>query len=382
VRILFVCSPGLGHLNPLLSLANAARDRGHGVSFATDAGTASQTAALGFPTDIVGVDHGAELREALRTEKPPRENIREFVFTRFFAGKALEPRLRDIEAKCLPRRPDIIVHEIAEFAAPIAAALARTPLITVGFGPLLRPEVAEAAGGAAAPSWQSRGLAPALWGGLYRDLYVDPCPPALQIVEIRDLPAVLRMGRDTAKSEARPEWLGEIRAPLIYVTFGTISNRDHGLFRMVLDALSALPVEIVVTVGENNDPNDFGPQPRTTRIFQFVRQESLLPYCSAVVAHAGAGTLFGALALGIPLLLLPQSADQFYNAHQAKKAGAALSLMPEEASVEAIATSVERLLRDPVFATRARFVAAEMAAMPKPGDVLAHIAQLRWRQLK
>jgi UDP:flavonoid glycosyltransferase YjiC (YdhE family) len=379
VRFLFVCSPGLGHLQPLLPLANAARAAGHEVSVATDAGTASASLALGFPTDIVGFDHGVELRQALKEEKPPRADIRIFVFTRFFAGKALEPRLRDIEAKCLPRRPDIIVHEIAEFAAPIAAELAHVPLVTVGFGPLLKPDVAEAGGIAAAPSWRARGLTPPMWGGLYRDLYVDPCPPALQIAEIRELPAVIKMGRETSRPHSRPDWLGEVRAPLIYVTFGTVSNRDHGIFRMVLDALSMLPVEVIVTVGENNDPADFGPQPKTTRIFQFVPQDSLLPYCSAVVAHAGAGTLFGALAHGIPLLLLPQSADQFYNAGRASQAGAALSLMPEDASVQAISTTMRRLLNDLAFVTRARFVSAEMAAMPGPGEALAHITTLRRR---
>jgi UDP:flavonoid glycosyltransferase YjiC (YdhE family) len=72
MRLLFLCSPGFGHLQRLLPLASAARAAWHEVSFATDAETASASVALGFPTDIVGLDHGVELREALRTEKPPR----------------------------------------------------------------------------------------------------------------------------------------------------------------------------------------------------------------------------------------------------------------------------------------------------------------------
>jgi hypothetical protein len=63
-------------------------------------------------------------------------------------------------------------------------------------------------------------------------------------------------------------------------------------------------------------------------------------------------------------LLLPQSADQFYNASRARAAATAIALMPEEANAEAITTSVARLLNEPDFAARACDVRVEMAAMP------------------
>jgi UDP:flavonoid glycosyltransferase YjiC (YdhE family) len=288
----------------------------------------------------------------------------------------LEPRLRDIEANCLPRRPDIIVHEVAELAAPIAATVAGTPVVTVGFGPLLDPDVAEAAGVAAEPVWRARGLSVPRWAGLYRDLYVDPCPPALQIRAIDDLPTVQKMGPAVPESHVPPEWMSDVSAPLVYVTFGTIFNRDYELFRKVLDALETLPIEIVVTVGENNDPANFGSRPKTTKIFRYIPQEKLLPHCRAIVAHGGAGTVLGALAYGVPMLLLPQSADQFYNASRATAAGTALSLMPENANAHAIVTSFAQILNDPAFATCARAVGAQMAAMPPPGEALARIEQL------
>jgi MGT family glycosyltransferase len=203
----------------------------------------------------------------------------------------------------------------------------------------------------------------------------------LQIPAIDQLPAVQQMGPGVPGSHEPLEWLSDVRAPLVYVTFGTIFNRDHNLFRRVLEPLETLPIELVVTVGQNNDPAVFGLRPATTRIFRFIPQESLLPHCRAVVAHAGAGTLLGALTWRVPMLLLPQSADQFYNASRASVAGTAIALMPEETSAEAIAASVARLLNEPAFVARARAVGAEMAAMPSPADALARIEQLRERVL-
>jgi len=80
-------------------------------------------------------------------------------------------------------------------AAPFAGALTRIPVATVGYGPLLEPDVAEAAGVAAEPFWRARGLSPPRWAGLYRELYVDPCPPSLQIAAIEELPALQKMGQ-------------------------------------------------------------------------------------------------------------------------------------------------------------------------------------------
>lgn len=334
MRLLFVSRPGLGHILPLLPIANAARAAGHNVQFATGADLAPVPEAQGFPVDLAGLSETPAIKQALAMEKPAPSDIRKFVFTRFFAGAELEPRLRDLEAKCLPNHPDVIVHGIADLSAPVAAAIAKIPLVSAGFGPLLDPAVAEAAGTAAAPAWRARGLVPPRWAGLYRDLYLDPCPPLLQVPAIADLPNVQPLGPGARAALAPPDWLGEVKAPLIYVTMGTIFNRDHGVFRKILEALHHLPVEVVVTVGQANDPAAFGPQPKTTRIFQFVPQDALLPHCHAVVAHGGSGTFLGALAHGLPLLLLPQSADQFYNASRAVPAGVALSLRPDEAKVE------------------------------------------------
>jgi UDP:flavonoid glycosyltransferase YjiC (YdhE family) len=305
MRVLFTSRATISHLKPMLPLAEAARAAGHDVVFATGAEVASTPTALGFPTEIVGVHAGPAILEALQTERRPPAEIRKFVFTRFFVKKELEPRLRGIEVVCLSHRPDIIVHEIAELAAPLAGALAQIPVATVGYGPLLDPDAAEAAGVAAEPFWRERGLSPPRWAGLYRELYVDPCPRSLQIPAIDQLPAVQKMGQMAFASGRPPEWLSAVKAPLVYVTFGTIFNRDHKLMRTVLEALEALPIEIVATVGEDNDPAAFGPRPATTRIFRYVPQESFLRFCRAVVCHAGAGTVLGALAAGAPMLLLP-----------------------------------------------------------------------------
>jgi UDP:flavonoid glycosyltransferase YjiC (YdhE family) len=80
-----------------------------------------------------------------------------------------------------------------------------------------------------------------------------------------------------------------------------------------------------------------------------VAQAELLPRCSVIVHHGGAGTTFGALAHGVSQVIVPQGADNFDNAAMCERAGIALVLRPDELSstavAEAVATTVHQYRR-------------------------------------
>src|ERR1039458_8368743 len=86
--------------------------------------------------------------------------------------------------------------------------------------------------------------------------------------------------------------------PVVYVTFGTLFNSNLDLFRLGLEALADESVDVVMTVGRDQDPTELAPFPANARVEKFIPQAELLPSCSAVVHHGGAGTTFGALAHG------------------------------------------------------------------------------------
>ena len=89
----------------------------------------------------------------------------------------------------------------------------------------------------------------------------------------------------------------------------------------------------------------------------------MLASCAAVVSHGGSGTVLGALAAGLPLVLIPQGADQFENAARCERAGAAVVLPPDEVTGDAVAAAVRLVLSEPAYAEAARVIAAEFAEM-------------------
>jgi MGT family glycosyltransferase len=171
------------------------------------------------------------------------------------------------------------------------------------------------------------------------------------------------------------EW-DDAETPLVYVTLGTFSNNNLGLFGLVLDALADEPVRVLATIGRDNDPAVLAPVPANAHVERFVPQAQVLPHCAAAVHHAGAGTMLGVLAHGLPSLALPQSADNFTNAGLLATASAARVLVPGEVTTAAVRAGVRAVLDDGAYRRAARALAGEIAAMPAPAEVAAALRSL------
>jgi len=365
----------------MLPLARALTEAGHDVAFASGEPIAGEAGTEGFTAFRIGpdMDTAEPLARGVRqiAAALPPEQVRPFVFAELFVGIELEPRLNDLFEIVEQWAPHVVVHDVAEFAAPLVATSAGIPYVEHSYGPAVQNAVIRAAGDAAAPFWTSHGLAPHPLGGFYRYLYLDVCPPSLQVHD-----AALGVVQGIRTVETRPPethvpWLDALDdLPIVYITLGTVYNHNLDLFHVLLDGLRGEALNIVVTVGRQNDPGMLGPQPSNVHVHQYIPQELLLPYCAAVVTHGGAGSTLGALAFGLPLLVVPQGADHFYNADRVVAAGAAVQLMPDRLTADSARRGVRKLLHDPTFRTAAHRIGNEIDAMPEPRDAVESLEQL------
>jgi UDP:flavonoid glycosyltransferase YjiC (YdhE family) len=228
------------------------------------------------------------------------------------------------------------------------------------------------------PLWRSMGRDVPPFAGIYSGITIDIFPPSLgfafppiatDVRPMRPTPLPVQL-RD---AQLPPSLSGLPERPIVYGTLGTMSNTDTSIFRAILEGLADEPVNVVLTVGPNNDPATLAPLPPTARVEQFVPQAALLPHCAAVIHHAGSGTMLGALAHRLPQLAVPQGADNFVNARLLESAGAGRLVPPGEVTAERMRAEVRMILDDARYRASAGRIGDEIARMPPPQQVATRL---------
>lgn len=369
-RVLFACVPQAGHVTPLLPLAAALAARGDEIVVASGPSVADAVTASGlvFRPVCPNLDEWFG-RLAARTRGSPGDGlapsrIEHYFVPRLFAEIGLDQMVDGLDALANELRPDLLVFEPYAFAAPLVAARYGVAQVHHGIGLPAAPAVVALVNDAVTPAWRAAGLTPPRAAGLGAGRTIVVTPPSLAPRRIPRSALLLRPAPLPEPTAALPISVPYPDRPLVYVTLGTFSNTNVALFRLVLAALADLPVSVLVTAGHGFDPDALGAVPDNALVTDFVPQAALLPHCAAVVHHAGAGTMFGVLAHGLPAVALPQSADNFLLADRLAASGAAVRLLPGAVTVRSVGEAIRTVLSDPATRQAAMRLASEIAAMP------------------
>ena len=370
--------PWEGHFRPLVPLAHALAGRGHDVAFATAEAWAPRVQEEGFEVVPAGLSQAeGRLRvDPLWSEivELPPDARRPRAFSTIFGRIHAPAKLPELLAAARSWEPHAVVFDSCDLAAPIAAAALGVPSVNHSFGVMVPLNALEAAREWVDPLWRDQGLDPDPHVGAFRGLFVDLAPPSFAWERAQGKVVGLRPVPDATGSP--PEWLGELDPPLVYVTMGTVHNRPE-LFRPLLDGLEGADGygSALVTLGRDGDAESLGPVPARVRVERFVPQAHVLSLAAAVVCHGGSGTTLGALAQGLPLVLVPQAADQFDNAARAAAAGAAVVLRPGEVSGDSVRAALERVLGEPSYRDAAAAIAREIDEMGDAESVAERVEE-------
>jgi UDP:flavonoid glycosyltransferase YjiC (YdhE family) len=359
MRLVLTTTQGLGHALPLLPFACAARDAGHDVVLAGPAPTAAVAAGAGLSHYELAWPDEQRLAAARRlvAERDGVEKVRAAIgdlFVATYGGAALPSTLALVEG----RRPDVIVHETAEWSAPIAGEVYGVPTVRVS--------VALATG--SEQSWL-RLAAPALdelraLAGVARDPGAERLsrtPVLTRAPAALDSEPAPEVRRYRYEDHARAGCPGGL--PLVPISLGTVVPTDGhypGVYRAAIEAVAQLGVCVLVTIGRDADPAALGALPPNVHVVRWMPMPALLRDAAALVTHGGTGTTLAALAAGVPMALLPLSADQPRNARLVAELGA--GLVAE--SVPALAGAVRTLLGGDRYACAAQRIAAEISELP------------------
>ncbi|WP_406601524.1 glycosyltransferase [Lentzea miocenica] len=379
MRILFSSLGSHGHTYPLLPLAIAAREQGHDVLYAVDPGFHPTVEKLGFTVVDAGLSIWDAFRQANKLHGTPefrRDMLRQTAVDAF--GSVL-PRayLTDLEPVLERDKPDLVVFEIVNPGAGLAAMRAGIPAVCHGFGKMDETLVPEAMSdrlleyvaelGIQLPDGQHYGLG---------SPYVDAFPSSLQDSSyLSDVERILMRPIPFTEPGELPEWVIEHEKPLVYLTFGT-AFASPDLLKTAAAGLSGIDAEVLVSSGPLVAPSALTDVPGNVHVLPWVPQADLLAHADLVAHHGGSGTTIAAMSHGVPQLVLPQGADQFRNAELVASTGLGRQLVGEEFTADAVHEAARKLLRDNDVHAANASIAAEIAAMPHPDEVVPKLVEL------
>lgn len=272
-------------------------------------------------------------------------------------------------------RPDVVVGAALSYAAPLVAAHLQVPYVRQAWDMTPPTDLDPGAEEELRPELRQLGLdrlpEP--------DLFIDITPPSLRRPTAANGPETLTMRWIPGSRQRRLEpWMytrGDDR-PRALVTAGSrpyipqhvdlLPRLTRTLASSGAEVLLAGPQELVESLGDGLGDVKAG----------WIPLEVAARTCDLMVHHGGGVTTMGALNVGIPQLMLPKSNYQIASTQPVADFGAGLLLTPDQDTIEEIEKCCLELLSNASYGNRARQLAAEIATLPPPAEVVGTLESL------
>lgn len=148
--------------------------------------------------------------------------------------------------------------------------------------------------------------------------------------------------------------------PVLLVSLGSAYNRRPDLYRTIVSTAAGRPWHVVLVIGEV-DPAGLGPLPPNVEVHAQVPQLTVLRHARVFVTHAGMGGTMEGLAARVPLVALPQMAEQRANADRITELGLGCALDQDAVTADRLWSAVDAVADDPGIRARLEWMAGEIA---------------------
>ncbi|WP_425557703.1 macrolide family glycosyltransferase [Kitasatospora cystarginea] len=376
-HIAMVSIPAHGHVNPSLAVIRELVARGHRVSYAND----PSFAAVVEPTGARLVPCGSTLPLADDPSGWP-DDLVEVQDLFLDDAIAMLPQLR---AAFDDDRPDLVLCDIAAYAARVLAEGWRLPIVQLSptyvawegyeeeMAPVFEPVMGTPRGlghYARFARWLAENGAggdrpdpKAFTGRPERSLVL--VPRALQPNADRVDPGRYTfVGPCFGDRSAQGGWTRPADAgKVLLISLGSAFTQQPAFYRECLKAFGDLPDwHVVLQIGRHVDPAGLGELPGNVEVHSWVPQLAVLEQADAFVTHAGMGGASEGLYCGLPMIAVPQAADQFSNADRLVELGVGRRIDTAEATAAELRAALLELTADPEVAARLEGIRSELRA--------------------
>lgn len=130
----------------------------------------------------------------------------------------------------------------------------------------------------------------------------------------------------------------------IYISLGTVFNRAIDFYKLCFEAFGNTDHTIVMSIGSKVQISDLGEIPNNFIVENYVPQTDVLQYTKLFVTHGGMNSTHEGLYYRVPLIVIPQSADQPVIAGQVANIGAGIKLQMQSLTAHQLREAADDVL--------------------------------------
>ncbi|MFQ5434731.1 MAG: glycosyltransferase, partial [Anaerolineae bacterium] len=164
--------------------------------------------------------------------------------------------------------------------------------------------------------------------------------------------------------------------PPVYIGFGSMVDRDpEGLRQLVLEALAELGLRAVLLSGWAK--LGAGEVPDSVCVVESVPHDWLFDRVTTVVHHGGAGTTAAGLRAGVPSVVTPYFADQYFWGDRVTEAGVGPTAVPRnKLTVPKLAAALEQAVNDAAMRQKAARLGQKIRAEDGVSEAVCFVQSL------
>ncbi|WP_101946583.1 nucleotide disphospho-sugar-binding domain-containing protein [Mycobacterium sp. 3519A] len=421
-EILIASLSPVGHIAPLLNVAQGLVDRGDRVTVLSSAAHAEKIRAVGATPEAIPPEADFDLTR-LDIDLPGRAETSgikrvNFDIVRLFV-QPMPHQTRALSALMSQTRFDAIIADAGFFgilpfllgdraARPPVLAYSTTPLMIssrdtaptgMGLPPSTSPlgrlrnralhllaqrvllRQSHNAANYLLDHLNSRRLPMFLLdAGLLADRCIAPTVPEFDYPR-SDLPDHVRYVGAVHPAPSRgfrlPPWWAELDGgrPVVHVTQGTIDNGDLGrLLSPTLQALEGEDVVVVATTGGRETAQLR--RPANAYVADYIPHDLLLPKVDVMVTNGGYGAVQRALSMGVPLVVAGNTEDKPEVAARVAWSGAGVNLRTGTPTPGAVRAAARDVLNDGRYLDAARRLEAAFARRCGVAEIAALVDEV------
>ena len=362
--------PILSHILPSLEIIRELVSRGHRVTYANDPAVADLITATG--AEFVPCTSLLPVADDNWPDDP-------IDIQNLFLDNAVQalPQLRDTYGQ---DRAELYLYDIGAYAARALAEAQNRPLLQLsptfvawqGFDQDVAAALRQLLGAETYRTRFARWLVDCDASTLDVDAFSGPPSRALALIPRAMQPHADRVDTDTVTFvgpcfDLRPEaesWTRPADAKkVLLISLGSAYTRQPEFYRRCLAAFGELPGwHVILSIGKHTDATELGDIPGNVEVHSWVPQRAILERADAFVTHAGMGGCGEGLLAGVPMIAVPQAAEQSINADRLVELGVARRIDTQDATAENLRAALHDLVHDAEVAARSARLRADARA--------------------